>query len=310
MGCAKVAFEQRAGVVHRLVQPQAVERVAQVVVGVDVLAAAAARIAVQQVLDAVGQRPPPAAVDDRLHRVAVGDEQLSAAPPGRGCPVAVDEALGKADVAALQRRAAHALQSCRRSAARGSPSPLPKWACAPSGNCTSSVPTRRLRSRRNTARAAAGAAAAGRRQGGGGGGCRVGGRVGALLAVSTGDEGLRRRGLAEEGHALEPQPQRLPVDARDHAQVISGMPKKAARALRRQRLQVRLTLVCSSGPASSSWSMRATVRVGGAHEAEAVPPFDVAEGRDVEDLARHQFAAVGQLAGRPAGSSGVRRRCC
>ena len=46
VGCVSVAVEPGARVVHRRVQPQPVERVAEVVVGVDVLAAAGARVAV------------------------------------------------------------------------------------------------------------------------------------------------------------------------------------------------------------------------------------------------------------------------
>ena len=76
---AAVALEPGAGVVHRLVEPQPVERVAQVVVGVDVVPAAAARVAVEQVPGAVQQRAPPAAIDDALDGVAVGDEDRSSA---------------------------------------------------------------------------------------------------------------------------------------------------------------------------------------------------------------------------------------
>jgi hypothetical protein len=72
----QVAFEAGAGVAHRRVQPQRIERIAEVVMGVDVLRAAAARIAVQGVFEAIDQGAPPRAVDDTLERVAVRDQQL------------------------------------------------------------------------------------------------------------------------------------------------------------------------------------------------------------------------------------------
>ena len=133
-------------------------------------------------------------------------------------------------------------QLCSVMAAWGA-APLPKRWRAPSGSCRSSVPWRSCASRCRTARAAAGAPC-GQRRGGGGGGVHGCGRA------STGDESLRGCGLAEEGHALEPQPQRLPVDARHHAQRHQRVcRRRRARSAGRGR-RVRsapLTLVCSSG---------------------------------------------------------------
>ncbi len=66
----------------------------------------------------------------------------------------------------LRSAAAQTLQLCSRIAPRGSwAAPVPKCACAPSGNCSSSVPLRIWRSRPKAARAAAGAEA-GRDKGG------------------------------------------------------------------------------------------------------------------------------------------------
>jgi len=72
-------------------------------VRVDVAAAAATRVAVEQVLHAVQQRAPPAAVDRRLDRLAVGDEHLQQLHQVGRAPVLVDKAFGEADVAAAQR---------------------------------------------------------------------------------------------------------------------------------------------------------------------------------------------------------------
>ena len=101
----EVAVEPGAAVVHRRVEPEPVERVAQVVVRVDVLLAAGARVAVEQVLHAVEQRAPPAAVDHRLDALAVGEEELEQRGEVGRRPVAGDVALGEADVAALKHAA-------------------------------------------------------------------------------------------------------------------------------------------------------------------------------------------------------------
>eukprot|EP01038_Epipyxis_sp_PR26KG_P018507 gene18506-26124_t len=73
---ACIALEPGGRVVHRVVQPEFVERVAQVVVGVDVLLAVGAGVAVEQVLDAVQKAAGPGAVDHAFHLLAVGDEEL------------------------------------------------------------------------------------------------------------------------------------------------------------------------------------------------------------------------------------------
>ena len=70
----------------------------------------------------------------------------------------------------------------------------------------------------------------------------------AVMAVGRRlDDECERAACANKRHALDEQAQRLPVDARDDAQVISGMPKKARRSAARASAaaSVPLTLVCS-----------------------------------------------------------------
>mmetsp|Transcript_3279 Transcript_3279/g.11504 ORF Transcript_3279/g.11504 Transcript_3279/m.11504 type:complete len:389 (+) Transcript_3279:216-1382(+) len=100
------AGEPGAGVVHRRVQPQLVEVVAEVVVGVDVLAAAGAGVAMEQVTQAVQQAAPEAAVDQGLQRGAVADEQLQQGAQVAAAPVPGDEAFRETDVSRLQHRGA------------------------------------------------------------------------------------------------------------------------------------------------------------------------------------------------------------
>src|SRR4051812_25862492 len=120
----------------------------------------------------------------------------------------------------------------RRIAARGSPSArLPKRTVEPSGRRSSSDPWRIRSRRRITARAAAGAPRA-----------SAGVETVVLLerfmrvapSGSAGHETARRGRLAKERHALAPELQGLPVDARDDAE---RHPRRAeeGRALRRPR---------------------------------------------------------------------------
>ena len=104
----QVALKPGARVVHGLVQPQAVERIAQIVVGVDVLAAVGAAVVVQQMLDAVQEQPSePCAEDHGVNLLAVGGEHLEQFGQVRCAPVTGNEALGKADVAGLEGRSQH-----------------------------------------------------------------------------------------------------------------------------------------------------------------------------------------------------------
>jgi hypothetical protein len=104
---ARIALEPGGRIVHRVVQPQRVKRVAQVVVGMDVFLAVGARVAVEQVLDAVQQPPGPGAVDHAFDLLAVGDEKLEQVGEVRCGPVARDVAFGKPDIARPERGAAH-----------------------------------------------------------------------------------------------------------------------------------------------------------------------------------------------------------
>ena len=103
----QIALEPGAGVIHARVKPELVEIVAQVVVGVDVAAAARAGVAVEQVAQAVGQPPPPAAIDQRFERVAVGHQQAQQVGQVGGAPVLGDIALGQANVARAQHCSKH-----------------------------------------------------------------------------------------------------------------------------------------------------------------------------------------------------------
>ena len=98
----QIAAEQGAGVVHGLVQPQGIETVAQVVMGVDIFLAVAARVALEQVLDAVERHAPPTAKNGPVYHRAVADQQAQQIGQVGAGPVACDIAFGKANVARLQ----------------------------------------------------------------------------------------------------------------------------------------------------------------------------------------------------------------
>ena len=70
--------------------------------GVDVFLAVAARIALKQVLDAVGQSPQPTAENNAVHFGTVLHQHAQQAGQIRRGPVTIDKALGKADVAGFQ----------------------------------------------------------------------------------------------------------------------------------------------------------------------------------------------------------------
>ena len=101
----RVVAVERARVRHARIEPDLVERVAEVVVGVDVALRAAAAVAVEQVPDPVEQTAPPAAVERALDHVAVGEHHAHQRRERIGVPVAGNERLGESDVAAGQRRA-------------------------------------------------------------------------------------------------------------------------------------------------------------------------------------------------------------
>ena len=67
-----VAAEQRAGVGHRVIEPQPVEGIAQVVVGMDVATRACPAVASQQVAKPVDEARQPVAEDRLVKGAAVG----------------------------------------------------------------------------------------------------------------------------------------------------------------------------------------------------------------------------------------------
>ena len=106
-GLALVAVEPGRRVVHRVVQPELVERIAQVVVGVDVLAAVGPAVAAHQMAQAVQEPSGPAAVDHVFHVAPVAHQHPDQRGQVGGGPVARDVTFGKTDVARAQRRGAH-----------------------------------------------------------------------------------------------------------------------------------------------------------------------------------------------------------
>ena len=100
--------EQGRRVVHGVVQPQRIEGVAQVVMGVDVFAAVGLGVAVEQVAQPVGQLAPPAAVHRVFHHPAVAHQHAQQRGEVGGGPVTGNEGFGKPDVARAQHLAAHA----------------------------------------------------------------------------------------------------------------------------------------------------------------------------------------------------------
>ncbi len=101
----EAAFEQRRRVRHRRVEPQAIEVVAEVVVGDDVAARLPARVRVQVVLEAQQRARPPAAVERALERRLVGRQHRQQLREVRRIPASVHVAFGEGDVAAFQRLA-------------------------------------------------------------------------------------------------------------------------------------------------------------------------------------------------------------
>ena len=75
--------------------------------GVDVLLAVGLGVAVQQVFDAVEQRPDPGAVNHAFHLGAVFHQHAQQFGQVGGAPVAGNKALGKTDVAGFDGCATH-----------------------------------------------------------------------------------------------------------------------------------------------------------------------------------------------------------
>ena len=105
-GLAEVATKHGGRVVHGFVQPELVESIAQVVVGVDVFLAVGFGIAVQQMLDTVEQAAHPRAVDHVVHFGTVFHQYAQQVHQIGAGPIACNKRLGKANVARLERGAA------------------------------------------------------------------------------------------------------------------------------------------------------------------------------------------------------------
>ncbi len=101
--------EERGRVAHGRVEPEAVEVVAEVVVGEDVATRTAARVGTQQVAQAVAQQRPPLAAHGDVEFAAVLGEQGQQVGEAVAVPLAVDIALAEADVAFGQGPLEHAL---------------------------------------------------------------------------------------------------------------------------------------------------------------------------------------------------------
>ena len=95
-----LALEQRARIGHRRIEPQAVEVVAEIIVGLDVLSGLFPRVAIEQVTRAIQQIADPRSVDRLFHRGPVAAKQFDQRGGLVGVPAALHPGLGKADVAA------------------------------------------------------------------------------------------------------------------------------------------------------------------------------------------------------------------
>ena len=104
---AVVAIKPSGGIGHGVVQPQAVKRVAQVVMRMDVFAAVGLGVAPHPVPHLVGQAAPPGAENHVVHGTPVDHQKLQQSREVGRVPVAGDEALCKTNVARAQRRAKH-----------------------------------------------------------------------------------------------------------------------------------------------------------------------------------------------------------
>ena len=274
----------------------------------DVAARLPPRVRVQVVLEPQQRARPPVAVERALERRLVRREHASGAASRSGVSQrAVDVAFGERDVAALQRvggdlpvaelagrpaRCARAARARRRARTRGAR--------------RRASPARRRR--RQGARAARPARARRRACASEGAKSEV-----SRLVMSCGVRGwCGGRGLGEERHALEPEPGRLPVDARDDAEREPAVAPEAAAAgpRARQRLgragHVRLEQRCASSVVVEVVDAREPA-AGTEVEAERVVPSHGAERRHVEFLARGERLAGRERRGRRrarAGSGG------
>ena len=109
-----VLLEQRRGIGHARVEPCRIERVADVVMRVDVAARLPPGIAVEPVPDDLDKAHQWLAAQHRLDQVVIDAEQIEELGQVRRVPFAVQISFGDADVAAVQ-IAATQRRSCRAS---------------------------------------------------------------------------------------------------------------------------------------------------------------------------------------------------
>jgi hypothetical protein len=91
----EIAGEQRRRVGHRGIEPQRVERIAEIVVRDDVAAGLATRVRAQQMADAEEAPHPPAAVERALERGWIGGEQRQKLYEIGRVPLARDVTFGE-----------------------------------------------------------------------------------------------------------------------------------------------------------------------------------------------------------------------
>jgi hypothetical protein len=105
----RIGAEHCGRIAHRRVEPEPVELVAEVVVGEDVALRAGARVAAQEVAQAVAQQRQPAAMHGTGELAAVFREQGQQFGRLLAVPVAIDPAFAETDVAFGQHAAEHPL---------------------------------------------------------------------------------------------------------------------------------------------------------------------------------------------------------
>ncbi len=207
------------------------------------------------------RRPSERAVDQPVRRLAVAKEEREQPREIGRRPVAGDVRSRRSRCRRCASEAPKTFQLFRTRSA-GCASRLPKLARWPSGNWTSRRPCDRFSSRRSARRPCGresrgiDAAVVGKDE---------------FVHRSTGSrDGPAAPACEKNGTRFAPQPQRLPVDARDHAEGERGIAEQRAqqRAVGQRLQRARTATSAAADRRSSSWSMRPTKR-------GAVPPVSM-----------------------------------
>ena len=98
-GARVITFIPCARIVHGFVEPQLIKRVTQVVVRMDVFAAVAAAVVVQQVFDAIQQAPIPSTKHHGVNGLSVAAQEFQQLSEIGCAPIACDITFCKANVA-------------------------------------------------------------------------------------------------------------------------------------------------------------------------------------------------------------------